>query len=111
MPRIRNCRDLVFFRAVKEKKYQHVDALFTEIIDWKLLETHLRDLIQVTLSVRAGKISFVMLLRKLGNESRKNRLYQAFRELGRVVRTVFLYVIWNWGGKITHISNHRKPAT
>ena len=31
-----------------------------------------------------------MLLRKLGNDSRKNRLYQAFRELGRVVRTVFL---------------------
>ena len=31
-----------------------------------------------------------MLLRKLGNYSRKNRLYQAFRELGRVVRTAFL---------------------
>jgi len=31
-----------------------------------------------------------MHLRKLGNYSRKNRLYQAFRELGRVVRTVFL---------------------
>lgn len=30
------------------------------------------------------------LLRKLGNNSRKNRLYQAFRELGRVVRTNFL---------------------
>ena len=29
-------------------------------------------------------------MRKLGNYSRKNRLYQAFRELGRVVRTVFL---------------------
>jgi TnpA family transposase len=45
---------------------------------------------QATLSIRAGKISSVILLRKLGNESRKNRLYQAFRELGRVVRTVFL---------------------
>ena len=28
--------------------------------------------------------------RKLGHESRKNRLYQAFRELGRVLRTLFL---------------------
>jgi TnpA family transposase len=42
------------------------------------------------LSIKAGKISSAMLLRKLGNDSRKNRLYQAFRELGRVVRTVFL---------------------
>jgi TnpA family transposase len=31
-----------------------------------------------------------MLLQKLSTYSRKNRLYQAFRELGRVVRTVFL---------------------
>jgi TnpA family transposase len=90
MPRIRNWKDLVFFRPDKETKYQHVDALFTEVIDWKLIETHWRDLMQVTLSIRAGKISSVILLRKLGNESRKNRLYQAFRELGRVVRTVFL---------------------
>lgn len=45
---------------------------------------------QVVLSVRAGKISSATLLRKLGHESRKNHLYQAFRELGRVVRTVFL---------------------
>ncbi|MBH8605906.1 Tn3 family transposase, partial [Thermoactinomyces sp. CICC 10522] len=27
---------------------------------------------------------------RLSNDSRKNRLYKAFRELGRVVRTVFL---------------------
>jgi len=31
-----------------------------------------------------------MLLRKLSNYSHKNRLYQAFRELGCVVHTVFL---------------------
>ncbi len=31
-----------------------------------------------------------MLLRRLGSESRKNRLYLAARELGNVVRTVFL---------------------
>ncbi len=42
------------------------------------------------MSITAGKISSATLLRKLGNNSRKNRLYQAFRELGRVVRTSFL---------------------
>ena len=34
--------------------------------------------------------SISTLLRKLGTYSRKNRLYLAFRELGRVVRTAFL---------------------
>jgi TnpA family transposase len=45
---------------------------------------------QVALSVRVGKLQPSILLRKLGHESRKNRLYQAFRELGRVIRTIFL---------------------
>src|SRR5882724_3641992 len=90
MPRIRNWKDLVFYRPNKETSYQHIDALFTEVVDWKLIEMHWQDLLQVVLSIRAGKISSVTLLRKLGHESRKNRLYQAFRELGRVVRTVLL---------------------
>jgi TnpA family transposase len=71
MPRIRNWKDLVFYRPAKGTKYQHLDPLFTDHIDWKLLETHWRDLIQVVLSIRAGKISSVTLLRKLGHESRK----------------------------------------
>jgi TnpA family transposase len=44
----------------------------------------------VVLSIKAGTVLPSTLLRKLGSYSRKNRLYQAFRELGRVVRTVFL---------------------
>lgn len=35
-------------------------------------------------------MSSVTLLRRLGNHSRKNRLYRAFRELGRAVRTITL---------------------
>jgi TnpA family transposase len=35
-------------------------------------------------------VSSVTLLRRLGVHSRKNRLYRAFRELGRVVRTITL---------------------
>src|SRR5437588_12779092 len=65
--------------------YKHIDILFKDTIDWVLLETHWTDLIQVVLSVRVGKLQPSILLRKLGRESRKNRLYQAFRGLGRVV--------------------------
>lgn len=90
MPRIRNWHDLVFFRPTEETVYQHIDMLFKDVIDWDLIETHWKDLLRVVLSIKAGKISSSTLLRKLGNYSRKNRLYQAFRELGRVVRTAFL---------------------
>ena len=44
----------------------------------------------VRLGAKAGTISSAQLLRRLGSHSRRNRQYQAFRELGSVVRTVFL---------------------
>ena len=90
MPRIRNWKDLKFFRPSKDVVYKHIDPLFDDAVDWELLKTHWRDLLQVVLSIKAGKVLPSTLLRKLGNNSRKNRLYRAFRELGRVVRTAFL---------------------
>jgi TnpA family transposase len=47
-------------------------------------------MVQVVLSIQAGKVLPSMLLRKLGSHNRQNRLYRAFRELGRVLRTLFL---------------------
>ena len=90
MPRIRNWKGLTLFRPSKTARYKHIDALFTDVIDWSLIETHLPDMLRVVLSIRAGRISASTILRKLGTYSRKNRLYQAFQELGRVVRTAFL---------------------
>ena len=90
MPRIRNWKGMKLFRASKISRYRHIDLLFTDVIEWPLIETHLPDVLRVVLSIRAGRISASTLLRKLGTYSRKNRLYQAFQELGRVVGTAFL---------------------
>ena len=94
MPRIRNWKDLVFFRPTKQTSYEHIDALFGEagrnVIDWDLIESHFRDLMRVALSVREGKVSSVLLLRRLRSGSRKNAHYAAFREVGRVIRTIQL---------------------
>lgn len=92
MPRIRNWKDLIFFRASEHARYMHIDSLFGDpgrnAIDWTLIETHWTDLMQVALSIREGKLSSVLLLRRLGSNSRKNSIYKAFRELGRVIRTI-----------------------
>ncbi len=47
-------------------------------------------MLRVVLSVKAGMIRPSTILRKLGTYSRRNKLYQAFRELGEVARTEFL---------------------
>lgn len=90
MPRIRNWHDLIFYRPDKQVRYHHINGLFRETIDWAVLETHWQDLMRVVLSIKAGKILPSTLLRKLGSYSRKNHLYQAFAELGKVVRTHYL---------------------
>jgi TnpA family transposase len=45
---------------------------------------------QVVLSIHTGKLLPSWLLQKLNTDSPKNKLYLAFRELGRVIRTMFL---------------------
>jgi TnpA family transposase len=59
-------------------------------VDWSLIETHWKDMMQVVLSIQAGKVLPSILLRKLNSNNRRNKLYRAFRELGRVTRTLFL---------------------
>ena len=64
--------------------------MFTAQIDWDLIVTLLPDMLRVAVSVKLGRVAPSTILRRLGTYSRKNRLYVAFRELGRVVRTIFL---------------------
>lgn len=90
MPRIRNWKELIFYRPDEDITYDYIELLFSDTVGWKLIETHWRDLMRVVISIRTGKILPSTLLRKLGNYSRKNRLYRAFREVGRAVRTEFL---------------------
>jgi TnpA family transposase len=94
MLRVRNWKDLNFYRSTPASRFRHIDTLFGEpgrnVIDWDLIERHYDDLMRVVLSVAAGKISSVTLLRRLSTYSRRNNFYTAFREVGRVIRTIQL---------------------
>lgn len=91
MPRIRNFKELKFYKADRDDSYSNIENLFDKnVINWELIETHWQDLIQVAISIHKGKISSSTLLRKLTNNSKKNKLFKAFRELGNVIRTIFL---------------------
>jgi TnpA family transposase len=94
LPRIRNWKDLRFYRPAANARYLQFDSLFGQpgenTINWRLIQTHWADLMQIVLSIREGRLSSTLLLRRLGTESRKNNIYKAFRELGRVIRTITL---------------------
>lgn len=90
MPRMRSIGGVTFYRPAASIRYRHIDALFRAEIDWELIATHARDVFQVVLSIQAGRVTPSMLLRKLGTYNRRSLLYRAFREIGRVERTLFL---------------------
>ena len=89
-PRMRTWNNVAFYRPDKNTKYKHIDSLFSKAVNWPLIEMHWKDMMQVVLSIQAGKVLPSMLLRKLNSNNRRNILYRAFRELGRVTRTLFL---------------------
>ena len=75
MPGIRNWKDLKFYRPDKKVKYKHIDSLFKDQVDWSLIETHWQDMLQVVFSIKAGKLSSSILLRKLGSYSNSCNYY------------------------------------
>jgi TnpA family transposase len=89
-PRIRNWKDLHLYRPNPASHYEHIDVLFTAQVDWDLIDTMFPEMLRVAISIGAGRIKPSTILQRLATNSRKNKLYVAFRELGRVVRTVFL---------------------
>ncbi|MEU9056436.1 Tn3 family transposase [Streptomyces sp. NPDC048384] len=94
MPRIRNWKDRTFYRPSASARYRHIDVLFDQgggnVIDWRLVETHWRDLMRVSIAIREGTLASPLLLRRLGSNSHRNQIYRAFREVGRAVATVQL---------------------
>jgi len=88
-PRIRNWKNLHFFRPDPQVRYDHIDLLFTKQVDWGLIETMLPEMLRVAISIGAGRIRPSTILRRLATYSRKNKLYFAFSEFGRVHWHVF----------------------
>jgi TnpA family transposase len=90
MPRIRNWKDLTFFRPDRKSRYQNIDQLFGEAIQWDVIEAGHQELMQVVLSIQAGHLASPTLLRKLSYGGTRNHLFAAAHEVGRAVRTIFL---------------------
>ena len=90
MPRIARLKNLKIFKA-EPGAYNNIDPVFTkELIDWDLIRKHLPDMLRIAISIQEGKMAPSVILRRLGTQSRKNKLFFAFQELGKAVRSSYL---------------------
>ena len=90
MPRIRRLHELKLYKPDNKITYGAIGSLFSDPIDWALIRSHWHDMLRVAVSIKLGKITASTILRRLGTQSRKNKLYFATKELGKAVRTLFL---------------------
>lgn len=90
MPRMRNWNKVTMYRPDKTTSFEHIDTWFGHSVNWTLIEEQWRELMQVVLSIHKGKVLPSWLLQKLNTDNPKNKLYLAFRELGCVIRSMFL---------------------
>jgi TnpA family transposase len=61
-----------------------------EEINENLIAKHLPDMQRVAVSILEGRLSPSFILRRLTSGTRKNKLYYAFQELGKVIRSAYL---------------------
>jgi hypothetical protein len=85
------------FLSLQRRKVDFLNLIFNALsrrlptsASWDLIESQFRHLMRVAVSVREGAISSSTLLKRLRSGSKKNATYTAFREVGRVIRTVQL---------------------
>ncbi len=90
MPRIKRINSLIFFKPDRRVRYQHMDELFSEGINYELIRKNYRNMLRIAMSIKEGRVSASTIARRLGSRGIRNSLYYAFRELGRVIRTMFL---------------------
>src|SRR5450631_2986604 len=90
LARIRNWRSLTLYRSDLNINLSHTAHLYGGTIDWDLIESHWKEFLRVALAIQSGRVAPSWVLTRLNSYSRRNKLYRAFRELGRVFRTLYL---------------------
>jgi TnpA family transposase len=90
MPRIRGIKDLIFYKANKNTKTENIDEILGQKINWKLIKTHYNDMLRIVISIKECRTDIKSMMSKICTKSKKNKIYYAFRELGRAIRTCYL---------------------
>ena len=94
-PRIPNLAERRLYAFGAASVWPELASFIAGRPDEKAIITHWDDVLRLTASVRTGVVSASLMLRRLGNYPRQNGLAIALREIGRIERTLHIYVTWN----------------
>jgi TnpA family transposase len=82
----------------------------TKPINWELIEQQYEQMVKYATALRLGTAETEAILRRFTRTGLQHPTYQAFDELGKAVKSIFLYVIWNRDENRTDCSDNMKLA-
>ena len=94
-PRIKDLKDRKLYTIEKPGSYPLLEPLIGETIDPAAVIGRWSELMRLKASIEAGAVLPSVFLRKLAAAGPGNALSRALRTLGRIERTLFIYVTWN----------------
>ena len=110
MPRIRHWRSLKLYRPDMTLRLERTVHLYGGVIDWALIESHWKEFLRVALAIQSGRVEASWVLTRLNGYSRRNKIYRAFRELGCVLRTIYL-LRWIDSEELRRTATHEANKT
>jgi TnpA family transposase len=92
LPRLKNLKKQRLYRPSKGElhRYPNLQAILTRPIDWALIARQYDEMIKLATALRLGTADAEVILRRFTRENAAHPTYQALKELGRALKTVFL---------------------
>jgi TnpA family transposase len=89
-PRLRDLASQQLYRLKRKPLDPLIKPFFKGRINRKLIQENWDDMVRVVGSIQRGWVSASLFMSKLQSFSEPNRLFEAFQEYGRLVKTIFI---------------------
>jgi TnpA family transposase len=94
-PRIPDLKHRRLYSFGKPSDYPTLEPMIAGRINLALIRAHWAAILRIVASIRTGTVTASVIMRQLASYPRQNGIAAALRELGRLERTLFMYVTWN----------------
>jgi len=88
-PRIRNMKKTKLFSMRKPSRYPNLATLIGGTVKVKDIRANWDEVLRLMASIKSGTVTASLILKKLANYPRQNGLAKAFREIGKIERSLF----------------------
>ncbi len=90
MPRLKDLKHQQLYKPDREKRYGRLEVLFRGAVNTGLIREQWDQLVRVAASLKHRTAPAHVVVRRLGGNTRSDRLAKALTALGRVVKTTFI---------------------